>query len=460
MELDYSVLFVVSAATIIIGLILHNQLQTRTERVFLWAFLFGMYLDCGFGAARVEVPHSYAVMYLVYLATAGVGFAVVVTSFRAAGARKCRKIDWRLTQTDATHAATIGFWIYVASVAFQLIYPTVRLNLLWNPPVPDVQATFNFGIAPEKAVIERLVGYVTILCYPVYLWRLRTYAMRPLLLALAVFGPMYLIYCSDGYMGRGTMVIGAGVFVMLLWRNHRRGRKYLAVTVAIVVPLALIGSAEYARVRHAGRLSGSGSVSDDVWAMVDTETGLPLNAAAVIESGQRVAPGDLALWAVTLPLPKVLTGSIVTFQPNNDMAEIITNKPEGAADFSVTLPGIVGESFYFGGPWFYWLSAVLVGGILGALCALCSRSSQLDGVTAYCVMLSVNIFIRAGLDAGIPMIVNGLLPFLAVVICLAKRSPAIRANRVLLWPSARRLVPTRDVLQTTTQEALGPLSAD
>ncbi|MGA3072015.1 MAG: hypothetical protein ABSD43_17555 [Terracidiphilus sp.] len=447
MELNYSVLFAVTAGTFIIGLILHHRMQTGLERLYLWAFLCGIYVICGFGSAYTEVPHSYSVMYLVYVAAAGAGFAVVVNLFRDAGARTCRKIDWRLSRIDATYIAIIGFWLYFTSVVFPLVYPTMRLNLLWNPPLPDLQAAFGFGVAPDKAVIERLVGYVTLLCYPVYLWRLHAYLTRPVHLALAVFGPLYLIYCSDSYMGRGTILMGVGLYVMLLWRNCRRARKYLVVTLVVVAPLAVIASALYTRVRLTGSLSGSVSVSDEVWASVRLETGLPLNAAVVLDSGERVNVGDLALWAVTLPLPKVLTGNIVTFQPNFDMAEIITNIPQGARAFSVALPGVVGESVYFGGPWFYWISAVVTGGIFGFLCALCSKSNQLGGVTAYCVLLWPNIFIRAGLDAGLPMIINGLFPFLVVAVLVSSRGSTNRANGVMRSPNAKRLVPTHAALE-------------
>lgn len=445
MELNYSVLFAVFAATIIIGLILHHQVQTGTERVFLWAFLCGMYIICGYGSAYVDIPHSYAVMYVIYVIAAGTGFTVVVSMLRAAGARTCRRIDWRLAWPDATKAATIGFWVYLVTVAFPLVYPEIRLNLLWNPPMPDLQASFGFGVAPEKAVIARLVGYVTFLCYPVYLWRLHAYAKRPVQLALAVFGPMYLTYCSESYMGRGTMIMGVGLYMMLLWLNCRRARKYLVVMLVAVAPLAIIGSAEYAIVRM-GRSLSSGNVLDDVSRLVEVETSLPLNAAILLDSGERVNLDDLALWAVTLPLPKVLTGNIVTFQPNVDMAEIITNIPQGAQSFSVALPGIVGESVYFGGPWFYWIPAVFTGVIFGLLCALCSRNSHLEGVTAYCVLLWPNIFIRAGMSAGVPMIVNGLLPFLVVVVFLSNSATSNCAHGVLLSPNEKRLVPTHDAL--------------
>jgi hypothetical protein len=62
-------------------------------------------------------------------------------------------------------------------------------------------------------------------------------------------------------------------------------------------------------------------------------------------------------------------------------------------------------------------------------------------------MLWVNIFIRAGLDAGIPMIVNGLLPFLAVVLFLSWLRSAKRANGASLSPNASRFVLTHDALQ-------------
>jgi hypothetical protein len=446
MELNYSVLFAVSAATIIIGLILHQRVQAGPERLYLWAFLCGMYIICGFGSAYVDVPHSYALTYLIYVIAAGTGFAVVVNIFRVAGARTCRRIDWRLSRIDATQVCAIGFWVYLVSLSFPLFYPTIRLNLLWNPPAPDLLGVLNNGIVPEETIALRLIGYVILLCYPVYLWRLRAYSTRPLRLALAVFGPLYISYCGGGYASRGGVLLGIAMYMMLLWRYRYRARKYIVMTLVAVTPLALIGSAEYATVRLGRSLSG-GNVLDEVSGLVATETGLPLNAAVVLESGKRVNLGDLALWAVTLPLPKILTGSIVTFQPNTDMAELITNIPQGEGGFSFSLTGIVGESVYFGGPWFYWFPAVLAGGMFGLLCTLCSRSSQLGGVTVYCVLLWAYVFSRAGLDGGIPMIVNGLLPFFAVVVFLSRRKTANRAHKDMSTPNARPLVPAHDALQ-------------
>ena len=445
MELNYSVLFAVSAATIIIGLILHQRLQAGPERLYLWAFLCGMYIICGFGSAYVDVPHSYAITYLIYVIAAGTGFAVVVNKFRVAGARTCRRIDWRLSRIDATQFCAIGFWVYLVSFASPLFYPTIRLNLLWSPPAPDLLSIFNNGITPVVPTVVRLIGYVSLLCYPVYLWRLRAYATRPVRLALAVFGQLYISYCA-GYMARGGALLAIAIYMMLLWRYRRRARKYIVMTLVAVTPLALIGSAEYGTVRLGRSLSG-GNVLDEVSGMVATETGLPLNAAVVMESGKRVNLGDLALWAVTLPVPKVLTGSLVTFQPNADMAEIITNIPQGEQGFSFSLTGIVGESVYFVGPWLYWFPAVITGAIFGLLCTLCSRSSQLGGVTVYCVLLWAYVFNRAGLDGGIPLIVNELLPFFAVVVFLSRRKTANRAHKNISTPNARPLVPAHDALQ-------------
>jgi hypothetical protein len=447
MELNYAVLFAVSAVTIIIGLILHQRTQPGFERVFLWGFLCGMYIICGFGSAYADIPHSYAVKYLVYVAAAGTGFTAVVGMLRAVGVRTCREIDWRLSRIDSTLASEIGFWFFLVSLAFPLIYPTIRLNLLWSPPMPDLQAMFNYGINSDKSLVERLVGYVTLLCYPVYLWRLHAYAKRPAHLPLAVFGPLYLIYCADSYIGRGSMLMGVALYAMLLGQHRPRARKYLALTLVAAAPLALIGFAEYARVRTGESLERMDTVLDEVSALVATETGLPLNAAVLVESAQHANLGDLALWAVTLPVPKVLTGKIVTFEANFDMAEIITNKPQGSATFSVTLPGIVGESIYFGGTSFYWLFAALTGGLFGLLCALCSRSNQLGGVTIYCVLLWAYMFSRAGLAAGLPLIINGVFPFLVVVVLVSNRGSANREHGVLLPLNTRRLVPTHDASQ-------------
>jgi hypothetical protein len=243
------------------------------------------------------------------------------------------------------------------------------------------------------------------------------------------------------------MLMGVALYTMLLGQHRPRARKYLALALVAAAPLALIGFAEYARVRTGESLVRVDSVVDEVSALVATETGLPLNAAVLAESGRHANPGDLALWIVSLPVPKVLTGRIVTFEANFDMAEIIANVPQGSESFSVTLPGIVGESIYFGGASFYWFFAALTGGLFGLLCVLCSKSNQLRGVTIYCVLLWAYMFSRAGMAAGLPMIINGLFPFLAVVVLVSNRGSASRAHGVLLPLNARRLAPTHGASQ-------------
>ena len=133
LELNYSVLFAVSAATIIIGFILHQRLQAGPERLYLWAFLCGIYIICGFGSAYVGVSHSCAVTYLIYVIAAGTGFAVVVNKFRVAGARTCRRIDWRLSRIDATQVCAIGFWVYLVSLAWSVVLPDNSRQLTVEP---------------------------------------------------------------------------------------------------------------------------------------------------------------------------------------------------------------------------------------------------------------------------------------------------------------------------------------
>ena len=136
-----------------------------------------------------------------------------------------------------------------------------------------------------------------------------------------------------------------------------------------MLPLVLVASYVYGVVRIGGTV-GELSFWEAVTPVMETETSFPRDVGMlVIEKAARVDLSDYVKWIVTLPIPKILTGEIGGARINYEISEYVSGVSPGQKGWYVVLPGLIAESVYIYGNYFFWLH----GGFIAFLAALVVR---------------------------------------------------------------------------------------
>jgi hypothetical protein len=414
-EISYSCLAFVSLATILVWILCKHRLSSSTERFFGALCIGGLFFYSGIGSAYDSVSWNYTIYYCIFLVVFagcflwGVGVAKRVSRRRRAA---YERID-NLAQGELFTSVVIG--AYIAISLLPLIYPHFRLQLLLNPPMPDLQTTFNNGINVDMPIAQRLAVYAGSLAWPFYLLALYALRRRYLSLALSIALPAYCRYCYISYLGRYEILFCIAMFGGLVWLDRPAIRWRLCVAGIIFVPFLLLFFETYTRIRLGNTSTSSKGAAERIEELAFGETSFPLSWDKIVTSERHANLISYAEWIITLPIPKVLVGTVNGSRINVEISEIVSRTSVGWSGFSVILTGAVVESVYIYGKLFFWLHAVTVGTLAGLFCGFASGSRKFLAILVSLALTFGYIFMRGGIAGSLPQILNSYLSLLGLM---------------------------------------------
>jgi len=299
----------------------------------------------------------------------------------------------------------------LAIAIFPLIYPEFRLHELLLPPTPDLREAFFRRFTEEPSVISKLVEYGRLLLTPFFfiaLYRLRSRLWR-LVAVIALL--LYFQYVSNAYIARGTVMMYLGIIFLSLWFLRPKSRCALVIMTTAAVPALLYAFFWYARVRIGGA-AGDTSFGRAVAALLSVELGFPKNVGMpILHAGARVNLKEYFTWILTLPIPKILTGPIRGARINYEISEIVLGLPTGARGWFVVLPGLVAESIYIYGPFFFWLHGMLIGITAAFFVRVTEHVTYFRFLFFYILLMFSYVLNRGGIAALLPQLINEFLLF-------------------------------------------------
>ena len=233
-------------------------------------------------------------------------------------------------------------------------------------------------------------------------------------------------------MARGPVLMSLGQIGIFLWVTRPHYRRTMIISVLVLMPLMLTALNLYEFIRIGGTV-GEISILNSSLSLFESETSFPLRVGMpIIEASVRVNFADYIRWIVTLPIPKIFTGEIAGARINYDISEFLLGVSPGERGWYVVLPGLVAESLYIYGRYFFWLHGVFVAFLMAFLVRLMERTPQLLFFQAYVVLLFAYVLNRAGIAALLPVIVNCNMLFYLYVFAVVFGLFRKRRNPVLL----------------------------
>ncbi|MGB4298178.1 MAG: hypothetical protein WBK32_00900 [Candidatus Saccharicenans sp.] len=413
MRFDYISFFAILCLTILVGWLFLKNIQDLWERLVVTGFILGFCFYSGIGAAYNDVPCYYRIFYFGFLIAFACAYIIFRQLLKKLNIPTEYLFERSLISLDRRIPSPVVIAIYMVFCVVPLIYPELKLGYLISPPHPDLN-TYFFRRWQTQSItfIEALANYAQILLVPFFYIALFRYRNRIKKLIIITVFLLYIGYVRQGgYIGRSDVLIAMGTIWIAIWADNPKSRRALAVITVMALPFVLAVFYYYSIIRIGGDPKGIKPL-EAALLNIQEEISLPPSIAVpLIESGARVDMGDYVKWICTLPLPKFFFGRTKIAEINYEISEVVLSVPRGEAGYNIVLPGLVGESVYVYGKYFFWVHAVFIAFIAAFLMWLIGRVPHTLFLKSFIVMTFAYHMNRGGISGPLAILINSFLLF-------------------------------------------------
>lgn len=414
MNFDPGKLIIIIIGTLFLGAFAWLSVRGGPQRLMLLALLSGVALYSGLGAADVAVSWDFIFYYFVFMLSIIFGFHLGRPMFLSASIRVGRKLPSVLDELERKRGWQFVIVAYVLLSVYPFVWPEIRVHQLISPPPPDLLTVFSrrFTDGPLD-VLSRILEYIRLLMTPFFYTALYAFRSRMKWIAVVFVLLLYLNYADNSSIGRGYVVSHLGFLYLAFWLLRPRLRKFLVVFGLMAIPLVFFGLYYYRVIRIGGEFAAV-PLGDMVLAILSVELGFLRNVGQpLLDMGARVDLGMYFIWIFTLPIPKIIAGPVEGARINHEISEIVLGLPVGAPGWYVVLPGLVAESIYIYGPYFFWLHGIFIGMLAAFFARVTERVPQLLFLHIYLVFMFFYFVNRGGISGLLPAVINEFLLFYA-----------------------------------------------
>lgn len=392
------------------------------QRFLLLGTLFGLFIYSGIGSTMEGVAPEFVVFYIVLALAVVAGFGFARAFFLPMSRSIGRHIPTALPNVDCRRLWKGVILAYLLLSAFPLVWPEFRLHQLLTPSAPDLQKMFYLRIHTELDALSKIVNYMRLLIGPFFFIALYRYRARLKWVVLVFCLLLYVDYIGNScYIGRGTVMLRVLILFLAAWILYPKARTKLTILSISCIPIFLVASHAYAVIRIGGTLDDL-SLLQAVKGVLGVELTLVKRAGMVVyKTGARVNLADFVKWIITLPIPKLLTGPIEGARINYEISDLVLGRPTGSPGGHVVLSGLLSESIYIYGKYFFWLHGFFVGCLAAFFARLMERVPQFLFLFLFIAMLFAYNLNRAGIASLLPRLTNQLLLFYFVVLTIVFR---------------------------------------
>lgn len=404
---------ITSSVFILLTLVLSKNL---VQQLWVLFSVVGIIAYAGVGIFLPEVPNYYVLHLVNFILFFLISFLLF--------SKKQVKDDSELLEKPSLsflsleYVSRIGFFIYLFSLVFYLIYPEFRLHYLIFPP--------NFSITGILHRIEyfdsfslnywvRVIGFLFLPFFWVHLYYLnKKRGIAFVILALLL--EIYLKALKFEYIGRtDIMMTMLLILVIFLYKNNKKFKMRHFTVIGMIGLLTIPFFVTYIYTRRGASIESLGFVNS-IRLFIESELYYPIYYNAInTGKGINVDPLRYIIWLVTLPIPKIFTPNLDIVQVNAFFSIMISGITPDKIEFAYYLPSILGEAFIVWGDMFYWVHAIILGGISGITYSIIVKYKQLHYYAFYLIVRALAMG-RGGSQGYISTIINGSLLLIVYII--------------------------------------------
>lgn len=387
------------------------KLKDFNSKIYFGLFLLAFFIYSGIGGSLKDVDDNYFIYYVIYTIFISIGLYIGKGSNRLKGDNRIS--DNKLTKLIDKYGTTIILFFLILKLS-TLIYPQFLLYRLIDPPAPDLSSVFAERFeTQESTFFESISYYLLSLLSPFFFLSLYKFRYKPWkLFSLLIIIP-YIDYCRVGYIGRGNMLQYLFVIVVSIYFYKPVLRKMIIILLLIFLPTLIIFMVNYTQIRIGGTASVDNTL-EALEALIYSESNYPLWFSTIYH--EPFDPSNLIAyvkWLLTLPIPGFLKGDIGL--RGDEIAGLLLGIESGQRGFYIVLPGLVGESVFYFGKYFFWIHSLLVGLLVGYTFRILNKYHQMNILLFYSTFVLTYFINRGGTGSGFPLILKVLLVFYIII---------------------------------------------
>ena len=389
---DFWVLLGIALVTIILFFWVFME-KNPMDKFYYGLIVLCIFIYSGAGGAIVDVDKDYKYYYFIYMLV--LSFSILATKFFLGKKPSINSV--KLDSFIEKYADWV-IYLYIFLTFLDLCYPDFLLDRLINPPLPDVlsQLEGRFQDIENKSTFTIINYYLRELLTPFYFFCLYKYRadFKRLLIYIGVI--LYLIYCRDSYIGRGTLLVYGVLYFVVIYTYNPKYRKRLFLLLLVLLPSLAIFFVSYSRIRIGGE------VGNIVWGeafeiLLYQETSFPehFNFYKNISSN---LIGPYLTWLVTLPFPGFFKSDVFAF--NSFFSEQILGVDSSKQGFYILLPSVVGEAYFIFGKNLFWIHGIIYGVLISSVRSFLRRNDTFIFLSVYIALILGYYISRGGTFSG------------------------------------------------------------
>lgn len=387
--------------------------RSSRKKLYVIPFIIFFFAYSGAGVAWDGCEKEYLWYYSLWIIFFSITLSIVL------GRKKEDSIEGRESVTTSFVIRNADFFIYLyILIALVSLAFSGNLSNLISPPPPDLSGVMD-QVASGKGEGGLLyyLKHIVFVFYFVSLYKYRNHLFK---LFLFMFLPFYITYANTAYMARSTIMAYLIIYFIAIYYYNPHIRKKIRLFLFIGLPFIIIGLSFYTFIRLGRDVDIS--AGDSIKLLAYQETHFP-NHYTLMKN----LPFDWSLfkdyweWLFTLPLPGFLKDPSKDFFFNAIFTERIYGRMRGTAEFSVSLPGVVGEGIFIFGRYFLVLHAIVLGLFVGTTYRIVKSKYEFF-MFLYCSIFSASLIARAGTVSGYPMYLKSLLIYEIIVYWVARKN--------------------------------------
>ena len=322
--------------------------KDKLLRAIIVLFLLFFYMYCGFGVVYSDKTCAdYELTYVIYVITLSLSFIFFLK--KNIGIKSTN----RITRFSFRWATVIVFF-YLFIKILPLIEEGKLINLISPPPplLNDMVADTDFSESLVSSISQTIDNFVCLFYY-IALYK---YVKNPVLLSVLILLPVYIGFCSSGYISRSGLLFFIAIIYFTLYYFYPKTRKWLIAIVFLVVPSALIYFVQFESIRL-GEVATSISIGDAIEHLLRAESSYVSWYDDIANIGGEYVFNYL-YWLITLPLPGFLKPLDINMNINALFTADVFNIPLSSIT-TIALPGLVNEGVFVFGRYLFPLHAII-----------------------------------------------------------------------------------------------------
>lgn len=420
-SINYTWLGIIVFLTIMVYYVLMRNVKTLELKFSVAFLLFSVFFYSGAGIAFEDVDNKYILQYVIYIIFLIAPFCFAKNTDRMDGYTN-------FDQYIFAHEKSIKklAYLYILFLLLPCIFPIFKLNNVLNIFSAGNLVDFFDKQQSNSGLFVTICDNVSMILSPafyIFIGILVTAKKQKFAICLIII-ELLLDFCQLSYLGRYKLMIYASFIIFILLppiidgKINKRAFVVLGSFVVLMLPLLYIYV--FFRLGNDVENVSFAVASED---LLLGEAYYPVFYDRILANNIEPSLLDMVFWIILLPIPSI----ILPIKPALDVSSftyMITGLHKGDNGFAILLPSVIGESFTLGGPYLFWIHALIIGIVFMSFIKFASSHKTLFYLFLYYSIYSM-VLGRGGAGSFLPSLINNNISLIIVYYLYRRRSSRI-----------------------------------